>query len=265
MNHIIEPHGGKLCELMVSEAKRKQLQQESFQYPSLTLNDRQLCDVEMLLNGGFSPLKGFLGQVDYESVLEENRLSDNAVWPIPITLDISEEFSSELNTGDKIVLRDHEGVALGILNISDKWTPDRKEEAKKVGLIFLEHGKSRYGVYRFRDCKHKQEMQFSNVRGGNFICNVCEETSRSLPSKVYLLHIKVGSEEWLKLGYAKVIRSRIKKYKLPSNSTIKRMKVLDFATGREAHEYEASLHKKYIRKRLPIKKMKQFFQLLLHY
>ena len=120
MNHLIEPHGGHLCELIVPEDHKKQLQEESINYSSLTLNDRQLCDLEMLLNGGFSPLKGCLGEADYNSVLEKNQLSDNTVWPIPITLDVSEEFSKELKAGDKIVLRDHEGVALGILNISDK-------------------------------------------------------------------------------------------------------------------------------------------------
>jgi sulfate adenylyltransferase len=86
----------------------------------------------MLLNGGFSPLRGFLGQSDYDSVVDNNRLSDGTVWPIPITLDVSEEFGKELNTGDIIVLRDHEGVALGVLNISDKWTPDLSKEAEMV-------------------------------------------------------------------------------------------------------------------------------------
>ena len=132
MNNLNDPHGGVLSELMVSDGKRKQLQEKSIQYPSLTLNDRQLCDIEMLLNGGFSPLQGFLDQADYDSVVAGNRLSDNTVWPIPITLDVTEEFSKELNAGDKIVLRDHEGIALGILNISDKWIPDREEEAEKV-------------------------------------------------------------------------------------------------------------------------------------
>ena len=86
----------------------------------------------MLLNGGFSPLKGFLGTADYDCILANNRLSDNTVWPIPITLDVSEEFSSKLGFDDKIVLRDFEGVALAILTISDKWTPDRIKEAEKV-------------------------------------------------------------------------------------------------------------------------------------
>ena len=132
MTQIIEPHGGTLCELLVKEDIKSQLQKESLTFKSLTLNDRQLCDIEMLLNGGFSPLTGFLGQSDYESVLKNNRLSDGTVWPIPITLDVLEEFSKELNAGEKVVLRDHEGVAIGVLTISDKWSPDLKNEAVEV-------------------------------------------------------------------------------------------------------------------------------------
>ena len=132
MSHLIEPHGGTLCKLLVNKDTKKIIQKESLSLKSLTLNDRQICDIEMLLNGGFSPLRGFLGQSDYDSVVDNNRLSDGTVWPIPITLDVSEEFGKELNTGDKIVLRDHEGVALGVLNISDKWTPDLSKEAEMV-------------------------------------------------------------------------------------------------------------------------------------
>ena len=102
MAHLIEPHGGTLCELLVKKDIKTKLQKESLVFKSLTLNDRQLCDIEMLLNGGFSPLTGFLGQSDYESVLNNNRLTDGTVWPIPITLDISDEFSKGLNTGEKI-------------------------------------------------------------------------------------------------------------------------------------------------------------------
>ena len=65
MNHLIEPHGGNLCELMVSATLRKKLQEESLQYSSLILNDRQICDVELLLNGAFSPLRGFINQSDF--------------------------------------------------------------------------------------------------------------------------------------------------------------------------------------------------------
>ena len=112
---IIEPHGGTLCELLVKEDIKSQLQKESITFKSLTLNDRQLCDIEMLLNGGFSPLVGFLGQSDYESVLKNNRLSDGTVWPIPITLDVSEEpytcSASSLRLGDHLSVRFNTPIA----------------------------------------------------------------------------------------------------------------------------------------------------------
>jgi len=100
------------------------------------------------------------------------------------------------------------------------------------------------------------------VRNGYFTCNTCEETARDLPSKVYLLKITVDtvirSVTWLKLGYAKSVSTRIKRNGLPSDAVIERLKVMDFETGRKAHRFEASLHTKYLRKRLPIKKMKEF-------
>ena len=127
---IIKPHGGVLCNLVVPENGK--LKKDSLNYKSLTLNDRQLCDLEMLLNGSFSPLKGFLNREDYEGVLNKLRLAEGILWPMPINLDIKKEFSSDLKSGDKIALRDHEGVALAILTISDIWAPDKVGEAQKV-------------------------------------------------------------------------------------------------------------------------------------
>ena len=132
MTAIIKPHGGVLCNLVVPENENEKLKKDSLNYKSLTLNDRQLCDLEMLLNGSFSPLKGFLNREDYEGVLNKLRLEDGTLWPMPINLDVAKEFSSDLKTGDKIALRDHEGVALAILTISDIWAPDKAEEAQKV-------------------------------------------------------------------------------------------------------------------------------------
>ena len=119
--------------LVISDVARLiELKKETINYSSIYLNSRQLCDLEMLMNGAFSPLKGFLGQKDYDSVLEKTRLNNGVVWPIPITLDISNDLSKKINIGEKIVLRDYEGVALAILIISDKWVPDRFNEAKKI-------------------------------------------------------------------------------------------------------------------------------------
>lgn len=98
--------------------------------PSWDLSLRQQWDLQLLMNGAFAPLEGFLTKKDYESVLEDMRLENGKLWPIPITLDVTEEFAETIK--DKIVLRDAEGVPWAILTITDKWKPDRKKEAEKV-------------------------------------------------------------------------------------------------------------------------------------
>ena len=86
---MIQPHGGDLVDLLVSEERANDLRAEGVHLPSVTLNDRQICDLELLLNGGFSPLKGYLGEQDYKSVLGKMRLADGTLWPMPITRDVS--------------------------------------------------------------------------------------------------------------------------------------------------------------------------------
>ena len=99
---------------------------------SWQLNDRQICDLELLLNGAFNPLKGFMNKKDYNSVRDNMRLANGSLWPIPINLDVTENFSEQINFGDKIVLRDKEGFPLALLTISDIWKPDLLLEAKLV-------------------------------------------------------------------------------------------------------------------------------------
>ena len=84
------------------------------------------------MNGGFSPLNGFLDEEDYNSVLDNMRLKDGSLWPIPITLDVSEEFSSNLKIGENVALRNLEGVILATIRVDAKWLPDKFKEAKKV-------------------------------------------------------------------------------------------------------------------------------------
>jgi sulfate adenylyltransferase len=98
----------------------------------LTLTQRQLCDLELLISGGFSPLTGFMYKADYESVLKNMRLQDGTLWPMPITLDVSEEFAKSVNLGGKIALREPEGVLVAVLTVSDLWRPDKSAEAKAV-------------------------------------------------------------------------------------------------------------------------------------
>jgi sulfate adenylyltransferase len=119
-------------ELFVSHESATKLKAEAGDLPSWDLTQRQICDLELLMNGGFHPLKGFLSEADYDRVVEEMRLADGTLWPMPVTLDVSEAFAAGIEPGQDVALRDAEGVILAILSVTDKWTPDRRREALRV-------------------------------------------------------------------------------------------------------------------------------------
>jgi sulfate adenylyltransferase len=100
--------------------------------PSWDMTARQTCDIEMLLNGAFSPLEGFLGEKDYRSVLAKTRLAAGVIWPIPITLDVTPAFADKIKEGDTIALRDAEGVLIATMDVSSIYRPDKAAEAKAV-------------------------------------------------------------------------------------------------------------------------------------
>ena len=127
-----EPHGGVLKELFLSESKADEEKLNAKNYKSWDLSPRQICDLDLLMNGAFSPLDGFLGKGDYESVCDDMRLKSGVLWTLPITLDVSEEFAGEIAEGEVIALRDQEGVLLATLEISDIWSPDLASEAQRV-------------------------------------------------------------------------------------------------------------------------------------
>ncbi len=127
-----EPHGGELKNLYLSGVDAAEEKARSKDWPSWDLTPRQLCDIELLLNGGFSPLEGFLGKADYDAVVADMRLASGLLWPIPITLDVSQEFADTVDAGDVITLRDREGVLVATMTISDKWTPDKRAECEGV-------------------------------------------------------------------------------------------------------------------------------------
>lgn len=132
MGAFKEPHGGTLKDLYLSEGKADEEKNRARDYPSWDLTPRQICDLDLLMNGAFSPLEGFLDKADYDSVCERMRLADGVLWPMPITLDVSEAFAKDLAPGQNIALRDQEGVLLATLEIAEIWTPDRMQEAQQV-------------------------------------------------------------------------------------------------------------------------------------
>lgn len=153
MTRLIEPHGGTLKVGYVDADTAPTLTAEAGDLPEWNLTHRQLCDVELLLNGGFSPLEGFLTQADYDSVCANMRLTDGTLWPMPITLDVSREFAERLAGAStdqpaRIGLRDAEYCLVGVMEVTDIWEPDKSREAESVfgsddtahpGVAYLHH------------------------------------------------------------------------------------------------------------------------------
>ncbi len=132
-SHIIAPHGGELVNLVAQPDRAQELKAHSREWPSWDLTPRQICDLELLLSGGFSPLHGFMNKTDYEGVCHNMHLASGVIWPMPITLDVKEEFAKTLTPGtSKIALRDGEGVMVAVLHVEEVWQPDRQAEAKSV-------------------------------------------------------------------------------------------------------------------------------------
>jgi sulfate adenylyltransferase len=132
-SHLIPPHGGELINLVAQPDRIAELKTHSKEWPSWDLTGRQLCDLELLITGGFSPLRGFMTRRDYEGVCHNMRLANGVLWPMPITLDVTEEFAKKLTAGSsKVALRDPEGVMIAVLLVEDIWQPDRKAEAQAV-------------------------------------------------------------------------------------------------------------------------------------
>jgi sulfate adenylyltransferase len=132
MGAFKDAHGGQLRNLYLDEAAAEEAKRRSGARKSWDLSERQLCDLELLLNGGFSPLEGFLRREDFERVLGEMRLASGLLWPIPITLDVTPGFADRVEPGETIDLRDREGVLIATMTVEERWRPDKRAEALAV-------------------------------------------------------------------------------------------------------------------------------------
>jgi sulfate adenylyltransferase len=150
----ITPYGnGKLCDLVLSQENAERLKQESANYPSVTLTQRQICDLELLMNGAYSPLTGFMCQDDYEAVVDNMQLANGLLWPMPITFDVSEAFIDQhkISTSSKVALQDGEGFMLAVLSVDSIWTPEKEHEAEKIyATTSLDHP----GVHYLKEETH---------------------------------------------------------------------------------------------------------------
>ena len=193
MNRPLPKHSGSPPTLLVDDERAEALKAESLDLPSITLGQRQLCDLELLLNGGFSPLKGFMDEATYESVLERLRLPDASVWPVPVTLDVDEATAKTLEPGDRVALRDGEGFMLAVLAVDACWKADKDREAESV-----------YGTRSFR---HPGVGYLHNQIGTHYVGGKVEGIQ--LPTHYDYEELRHTPEElraWFaKLGWRRVI------------------------------------------------------------
>lgn len=140
-----------VSQLLVGEARAEELRRSSLSYPSLTLTKRQLCDLELLLSGGFYPLTGFMDRATYEPVVDNCRLPDGTVWPMPVVLDLDAELAGKLEPGQPLALRDPEGFMPAVLTVQQVWEADKVREAEQVyGTRSTDHPGVRYLFERVR-------------------------------------------------------------------------------------------------------------------
>lgn len=118
--------------LLVHFRRVEDLRLKALDYQTLSLNARQLSDLELLLNRAFYPLTGFMNRQDYDGVVAEMRLQDGTIWPMPICLDVSEKCAGSVTPGQVLALTDPEGFLLAIMTVGDVWQPDKKKEAQMV-------------------------------------------------------------------------------------------------------------------------------------
>lgn len=130
----IAPHGGSLVNRIVSADQRQAFLSQADTLPRVQLDERALSDLELIAIGGFSPLIGFMGQHDYESVVNQMHLANGLPWSIPITLSVTEEVANPLEIGSTVRLDDPAGQFIGVLELTEKYTYDKTHEALKVYL-----------------------------------------------------------------------------------------------------------------------------------
>ena len=193
MNHLIRPYGGKLKNLLLNDADAERLKVESEAFSSITLTQRQQCDLEMLLNGALSPLTGFMNEKEYCSVLDTTRLTDGTLWPMPYYLDIDEEQAANLEIGSRLGLRDTEGFMPAVLTIESIWRPDKDKEAE---LIYGTTDRQHPGVAYLYD-NVKNVYVGGSVQGIQLPFHYEFETLRDTPREL--------REYFDKLGWRKVV------------------------------------------------------------
>ena len=184
---LISPYGGKLVNLVVDGEERDALLKEAAKLPYIQISQRALNDLELLATGGFSPLDRFMGQEDYRSVMENMRLADGTLFPLPITLPVKKD---EIPAGaEKVVLRDSRNNVIAVMKIEEMYAWDWKEEARKVlGSTDSRHPLVAEMVH-WGDSYISGEMKVVNLPGYNDFIDL-----RRTPAEVRELLSELGHE-----------------------------------------------------------------------
>jgi sulfate adenylyltransferase len=130
--HLIPPHGGTLVDRFLRGEARERALERAAGLPRVALSERSLADLECLATGIYSPLRGFVSEADYTSIVRDMRLADGTVWSIPITLQVREEEAAHLSVGSEIALVGPGGEVLAVMELTDLYRPDQAEEARRV-------------------------------------------------------------------------------------------------------------------------------------
>ncbi len=178
----------ELVDLLATPERAQDLRNLSRDLESVTLNTRQLSDLELLMNGAFSPLRGFMTRRSYASVVDRMRLPDGRLWPLPICLDTDEKTADRLKSGQLVALRDNEGFMIAVLTVEDIWPVDPEQEADKV-----------YGT---DDIRHPGVAYLFNETGSHYIGGTVEgiqyplhfafRRHRHTPKEIRVLYRKLG-------------------------------------------------------------------------
>ncbi|MCC7536391.1 MAG: sulfate adenylyltransferase [Deltaproteobacteria bacterium] len=130
----IQPHGGALIDRTVDADVKDGLLERAQSMPKVKLDERAQSDLEMIAVGAFSPLRGFLSQRDYHAVVESMRLTNGLAWSVPICLQVAAEVADGLKEGQQVALTDESGKVLAVLDLEERFRPDREVEAQRVYL-----------------------------------------------------------------------------------------------------------------------------------
>ena len=198
---------------MVDEQRSALLKEITMNLQDVILNERNLCDLELIATGAYSPLTGFMVRSDYESVLDRMRLQDGLLWSVPVCLDVREQIANRLEVGQSLALRDPEGFLLAVMHIEDIWPVDREKEADKI--------------YDTRDLSHPGVHYLYKTSGDYYIGGPIEVLN--LPIHFDFKHIRLLPEEvrnhYRKLGWQRIVgfQTRNPLYRPQFEMTIKAM------------------------------------------